>query len=208
MNIYLLRHGETDWNKDGRIQGHTDIPLNQKGRAQIGQAAEVLAGLPFGIDSIYSSPLKRAYESAEIVADRLSYDKKEIIVEPMLIERCFGEAEGLTAAEREAKFPNYQYADTGYYFPGIEPYKDLLKRAEAVFKKITDSCKEDENILIVSHGALLFGMIAALTDEKISFFGNAVKLDSASLHLIKYSEGQIELEEYNACKSTFIRISF
>lgn len=208
MNIYLLRHGETDWNKDGRIQGHTDIPLNQKGRAQIGQAAEVLAGLPFGIDSIYSSPLKRAYESAEIVADRLSYDKKEIIVEPMLIERCFGEAEGLTAAEREAKFPNYQYADTGYYFPGIEPYKELLKRAEAVLKKIVDSCKEDENILIVSHGALLFAMIAALTDEKISFFGDTVRLDSASLHLIEYTEDQIRLEEYNVSKAAFIEINF
>lgn len=208
MNIYLLRHGETDWNKDGRIQGHTDIPLNQKGRMQVAQAAKVLADLPFNMDSIYSSPLKRAYESAEIVADKLSYDTKKIIIEPMLIERCFGEAEGLTAAEREARFPNYQYADTGYHFPGIEPYKDLLKRANTVLKKIADSRKEDENILIVSHGALLFAMIAALTDERISFFGNAVRLDSASLHLIKYAEGQIVLEEYHADKSTFIPIHF
>lgn len=208
MNIYLLRHGETDWNKDGRIQGHTDIPLNQKGRIQVAQAAKVLADLPFKMDSIYSSPLKRAYESAEIAADRLSYDKKKIIVEPMLIERCFGEAEGMTAAERETKFPNYQYADTGYYFPGIERYKDLLERAEAVFKKIVDSCEEYDNILIVSHGALLFAMIAALTDEKIAFFGNAVKLDSASLHLIKYSEDQIRLEEYNVNKSIFVKINF
>lgn len=208
MNIYLLRHGETDWNKDGRIQGHTDIPLNQKGRIQVAQAAEVLAALPFDIDSIYSSPLKRAYESAEIAADRLSYDKKRIVVEPMLIERCFGEAEGLTTAEREARFPNYRYADTDYYFPGIELYKDLLKRAEAVYKRIVDSCKEDENILIVSHGALLFAIIAALTEEKISFFGDAVKLDSASLHLIKYTEGQIRLKEYNVDKSTFIDIPF
>ena len=208
MNIYLLRHGETDWNKDGRIQGHTDIPLNQKGRIQVGQAAEVLADLPFDMDSIYSSPLIRAYESAEIAADRLLYNKKKIIVEPMLIERCFGEAEGLTAAEREARFPNYQYADTGYYFPGIESYKDLLKRARTVFEKIVDSCKEDENILIVSHGALLFAMIATLTDEKISFFGNAVKLDSASLHLITYLNGGITLEEYNADESRFVQINF
>lgn len=208
MNIYLLRHGETDWNKDGRIQGHTDIPLNQKGRMQVGQAAEVLANLPLDIDFIYSSPLIRAYESAEIAADRLSYDKKKIIVEPMLIERCFGEAEGLSATEREVRFPSYQYADTGYYFPGIELYKDLLKRARTVFEKIVDSCKEDENILIVSHGALLFAIIAALTDEKISFFGNAVKLDSASLHLIKYTEGEIRLEEYNVSKAAFIEINF
>ncbi len=90
MNIFLLRHGETDFNRAGRLQGHMDIPLNQNGRTQVSHAAEILAGLNTGIDLIISSPLSRAYESAEIVAEKLAYKKENIVVEPMLIERSFG----------------------------------------------------------------------------------------------------------------------
>lgn len=96
MNIYLLRHGETDWNNQGLLQGHTDIPLNQNGRSQMEQVAKVMQDLDLGIELIVSSPLSRAYESAEIVARNLSYEKDKIIVEPMLIERYFGEGEGKT----------------------------------------------------------------------------------------------------------------
>lgn len=90
MNIYMLRHGETDWNHAGRLQGHTDIPLNQTGKEQISQAAETMISLGIEIDLIYASPLARAYESAEIAAERLGYGKKNIIIESLLIERSFG----------------------------------------------------------------------------------------------------------------------
>lgn len=72
MNLYLLRHGETDWNREGRLQGRTDIPLNQTGREQVRRAAEVLAARSPHIDLIFTSPLARARESAGIVAERLA----------------------------------------------------------------------------------------------------------------------------------------
>lgn len=208
MNIYLLRHGETDWNKEGRIQGHTDIPLNQKGRMQIAQTAKGLAGMCPDIGLIICSPLSRARESAEIAAENLSYPADRIVVEPMLIERCFGEAEGMTAKERARKYPNYQYSDTGYRFPGIEEYDDLMKRADSVFQKIVSTYKNKDNILVVSHGAILAAVITAVTDGKITYFSDTISLDSGSLFRVCYTDGMIELARYGIDETGFLDIHF
>ena len=208
MNIYLLRHGETDWNKEGRIQGHTDIPLNQKGRMQIAQAATGLARICPKVDLILCSPLSRARESAEIAAKNLHYPNGRIVVEPLLIERCFGEAEGLTAAEREEKYPKYHYSDTGYYFPGIEEYENLIKRADSAFQKIVSTYNDRENILAVSHGAILAAIITVVTDGKIPYFSDVLSLDSGSLFRVCYTEETVELAKYDSVDAIFKTIDF
>lgn len=208
MNIYLLRHGETDWNKEGRIQGHTDIPLNENGRMQITRTTAGLSGACPDMDVILCSPLSRAKESARIAAEQLNYPREKIIVEPMLIERGFGEAEGLTAAEREEKYPNYHYSDIGYFFPGMEPFEQLLGRAGDVFQKIADTYKDKENILAVSHGALLAAVITAVTDRRIAYFSDVISLDSSSLFRVCRTGGTVELAKYNVEKAAFINIIF
>lgn len=208
MNIYLMRHGETDWNKEGRIQGHTDIPLNQHGRIQIAQTAAGLADICPDIDLILCSPLWRARESAQIAAERLHYPKDKIIEEPLLIERSFGEAEGLTAAEREKKYPNYQYSDIGYQFPGMESLEDLMERAHSVIKMIIDTYKDKNNILVASHGAILYAIISAVTNGKIEYAGNVISLDSASLYRICCTDGAIKLARYSIDESNFSDICF
>lgn len=206
MNIYLLRHGETDWNKEGRIQGHTDILLNGNGRKQIARTAAGLAGICANMDVILCSPLSRAKESAEIAAGQLNYPKDKIIVVPPLIERSFGEAEGLTAAEREKKYPNYHYSDIGYVLPGMESYEDLLERAQSVFRIITNTYKDKEDILAVSHGAILAAVITAVTDGKIAYFSDEIFLDSGSLFRVRYIEPKIELARYSVKESVFTDI--
>lgn len=186
MNIYLLRHGETDWNKEGRLQGHTDIPLNGNGRTQIRNAAKILADRYSPMDLILSSPLVRAYESAQIVADRLSYEKKNIIVEPLLIERGFGLGEGLTADERKDKYPD------GIY-PEMESYEDLIERARSVFDKIVKTYEGRENILAVAHGAILTAVLTAVTNGEIAYGGKIVMFDQGSIHLVKYVNGTVEI---------------
>ena len=171
MNIILLRHGETDWNRAGRLQGHMDIPLNQNGRLQISHAADTLANLYPDIDLVIASPLSRARESAEIVSDRLAYERTDIIVEPLLIERCFGEGEGLTIAERSEKYPDDIY-------PGMESLNDLLERARSVFEQIIVSFADKENILVAAHGAILYAMVTAITDGQIAYGGEKVKFES------------------------------
>jgi broad specificity phosphatase PhoE len=94
--LLLVRHGETDWNAEGRLQGHTDTPLNELGRRQARTLADEVAG--DGIEAVYSSDLARARETAEIVAERLGL---AVVLDPDLRERDWGTWEGLTGAERE-----------------------------------------------------------------------------------------------------------
>lgn len=132
MKIYLLRHGETDWSKEGRLQGHTDIPMNEKGIEQINLIADFLNRADEKIDVIISSPLTRARKSAEIIADKIGIKMEDIISEQGLIERHFGAGEGLTLGERNIKFQGKPY-------PNIESVEDLCKRANTViFKYVKD----------------------------------------------------------------------
>ena len=188
MNIFLLRQGETDWNQVGRLQGHTDIPLNQNGRLQISHAAQILADLYPDIDLVITSPLTRARESAEIVSDRLAYEKTDIVVEPLLIERGFGEGEGFTIAERKEKYPDDIY-------PGMESLNALLERARSAFEQIIVSFADKENILVAAHGAILYAMVTAITDGQIAYGGEKVKFEPGSLNLIRYINGTIEVLE-------------
>jgi broad specificity phosphatase PhoE len=94
--LLLARHGETDGNAEGRLQGHTDTPLNDFGRRQANALAEQLAGQ--GIDAVYASDLSRARETAEIVADRIGLPVTLLVD---LREKDWGTWEGLTSAERE-----------------------------------------------------------------------------------------------------------
>ena len=93
--LLLVRHGETDWNAEGRLQGHTDRPLNDFGRRQAKELADRLAGE--GADAIYTSDLARAKETAEIVGERLGLT---VVVDPDLREKDWGTWEGLTGDER------------------------------------------------------------------------------------------------------------
>lgn len=201
INIYLLRHGETDWNQTGCLQGHTDIPLNQSGKIQMSHAAEVLANICPDMDLVISSPLSRAYESAEIVADRLAYEKEEIVVEPLLIERCFGVGEGLTIDERAEKYPDNNY-------PDMEPYEELIERARSAFEKIVISFGSQQNILLVAHGAILYAMVTAITNGQISYGGPMLRFDQGSIQRIRYTDGRVEVARYSENDSAFIRVEY
>ncbi len=95
--LLLVRHGETDWNAEGRLQGHTDTPLNDYGRRQARSLADELAG--DAIEAVYSSDLARARETAEIVGARLGLP---VDIDPDLREKDWGSWEGLTGSERDA----------------------------------------------------------------------------------------------------------
>jgi broad specificity phosphatase PhoE len=108
-DFYFLRHGQTDWNAEGRFQGHSDIPLNALGLSQAHEAARVLVQSP--VDIIVASPLVRALRTAEIVAERLG---KPIVLEDGLKERTFGRFEGLIVNEVKREL-------------GLQPHERLLR---------------------------------------------------------------------------------
>jgi broad specificity phosphatase PhoE len=145
--LLLARHGETDWNRDGRWQGHSDTPLNELGRRQ---ARELAAQLD-GVDALYSSDLARACETAEIVAERLGL---EVRTDPRLRERSFGAWEGLTSAEIERRFAEEHgrwQAGEGFGADDAEPFDAFAERIHAFLEDVLHQ-HPGENILIVAHG--------------------------------------------------------
>jgi len=100
--MYLARHGETEWNAIGRLQGHTDIPLNARGRAQARDLAHAVKHV--GIASVITSDLSRAAQTGAIVAEVLRLPAPRIV--PELRERAFGVFEGLTRDECMARYPD------------------------------------------------------------------------------------------------------
>lgn len=153
-SFYFVRHGETDWNKESRIQGHTDIPLNETGRMQAEHAVGVLARLPIHV--IVSSSLGRAYETASIINAGL---QKPLVVDHGLMERNFGKYEGLLVDEfdtlrtkmAEDGLPS---EENGYPCPPLgEPYADFRVRIMAAFARNLEQ-HEGQNVLFVAHGGV------------------------------------------------------
>lgn len=197
MDIYLIRHGETDWNKTGRLQGHADIPLNAHGRVQVNDTVRILRNMGVRMDAMFSSPLKRAQESAVIAAALLNFPRDRIAVENLLIERDFGEGEGLTIKEGEIRYP-------GCNFPGLELHSDLVARAGRAFHKIVDSSKGAQRILLVAHGAILFALLEAVSEEPISYNGQAACIAQGSIYGIRYVDEKVRFARYEEKVNAFV----
>ncbi|NQW89282.1 histidine phosphatase family protein [Curtobacterium sp. VKM Ac-2861] len=145
--LYLVRHGETDWNAQRRIQGSTDIPLNDTGRRQATEAAELLTRRQF--DAVVASPLSRAAETGTIIADRLGLAAP--VTYAGLAERSYGEAEGLTDTEVTAMYPHDD-------IPGRESRSALLARITETLGEI--AVRFDGGVVVVAtHGAVIRSVV-------------------------------------------------
>jgi probable phosphoglycerate mutase len=147
--LLLVRHGETEWNRLGRFQGHTDIELNEEGRAQARALALRLEGKP--IAAIASSDLQRAHETARILAESLSLSVAK--VDPDLRERSYGLFEGLTRDECMLKYPEAWRAAEA---PGAEPRHLVTERlVRSVKRLLEEHGREGAYVMIVSHGGAI-----------------------------------------------------
>jgi broad specificity phosphatase PhoE len=146
--LLLARHGETDWNRARRWQGHADRPLTDRGRAQAAALGDRLADM--ALDAVYSSDLRRARETAEAVALPHGLDVIEL---PELREVDVGSWEGLTRDQAEAKFPDgfRRWLAGGTGWEDGETYAEMSRRVLAVVERIATD-HEGGRILIVSHG--------------------------------------------------------
>jgi probable phosphoglycerate mutase len=146
--ILLARHGETDWNRENRFQGHADPPLNETGRAQAAELAAALADEPLA--AVYSSPLRRAFETAQIAAAPHGLEPVSV---DALREVDVGSWQGLTRAEIEERFPE-QFARWLDYEQGWEDgesYDEMGRRVLAALLELA-AAHQGERILAVSHG--------------------------------------------------------
>lgn len=179
-NIYVVRHGETDWNKEGRFQGQTDIKLNDTGREQALKLRPILQQLQ--IESVYSSPLSRAIETIEIATQD---QKFSIQKDDRLRETFLGEAEGLVTDEILLKFGpdaltkwrSYDERLLDFHFPNGESKRQLMYRARQVFLDIVQNSNRN-SVAVVSHGMLMRALTFVFGDgipwEKQAFTNGTI----------------------------------
>ena len=153
MALWLIRHGETAWNAEHRIQGHLDIPLSVTGMRQAARLSERLANEP--IRAVYSSELARAWLTAVPLAERLGL---EVIPEPRLRERCFGIFEGLTLDEIASRHPeafrNWRERDPDWAMEGGETGQQLIDRVLDALHDVAGRHR-GETVALVTHGGVL-----------------------------------------------------
>jgi len=163
--IIAIRHGETAWNVDTRIQGHLDIPLNDTGLWQARQVARALAGEP--LSAIYASDLQRAHTTARAIAEVTG---APLVPEPALRERSFGELEGRTFAEIEAELPEqarrWRQRDPHFAPEGGETLVQLRERIAATTHRLAAQ-HTGGLVVLVAHGGVLDVLYRLATGQEL-----------------------------------------
>jgi broad specificity phosphatase PhoE len=168
--IYYIRHGETDWNVEGRLQGQQDVPLNARGRAQAAHCGEILRNLfdqqdvdAAALDYV-SSPLGRARQTMELMRPALNLAAQGYRIEPRLTEICFGQWEGFTIAQLRSRDPEQivlrEHDKWHFVAPGGESYEAVAGRMRAWYESLTT------DTVVTAHGGTARGLIAHLRIAK------------------------------------------
>ena len=195
MKIYFVRHGETLWNKEKKIQGQSDIPLNEYGRELAYVTAEAIKEIPF--DVVYSSPLLRAKETADILVKNR---KLKVLTDPRLVEMSFGEGEGESLPEihthPEMKLYNFIHNPENYIPPtGGETFEELYDRCKSFIEDIVLPAENKyDSMLIVGHGALIRGFIHNISNRPSKDFW-IVTHKNCSVTIAECLNGKLSLLE-------------
>lgn len=188
--LTLVRHGETDWNRERRIQGSTDIPLNDTGREQARAVAASLRESAGREVVVASSDLSRAAETARIIADSLGAAAPRTY--PELRERNYGDAEGVGVEEFHARWGEWAVADV----PNAEPWPAVRERAlrglnRAVRDARVGTAPGSVPLIVVAHGALIREVIRHATAGEFPLQG--VRLDNGSAHTFLVERERLRL---------------
>jgi len=194
VEIYLLRHGQTAWNKDRIFRGRADVPLDDHGLAQAECAVQALGNTP--LVEIHSSPLSRAVQTAQPTANAKNLPVKEA---PELLDIDYGQWTGKSQVEIEKLFPelNRQWLQCPeqVHFPNGEDLSAVRERAFAYLLTLVRTAG-DGAILLVSHRVVLKVLICAALELGLSKFWQ-VKLDTASLSVLSFEKNRFTLSRLN-----------
>ncbi len=187
--LVLLRHGETAWNRERRLMGAADVPLNEAGRQQCARVGEVLAG--FGIDRIRTSPLSRAAETANIVAQAVA---APIEHDEGLVEVRFGDWQGKTYEEItvDPRFKQYVEDPVEQPTPGGETVVDVQRRGLLSLA----AARPGERVLFVSHGDLIRSVLCSFLAMPLAEF-RRLRIDNCGLSAVAMTMGRGEVKFVN-----------
>lgn len=179
----LFRHGQTDWNIDFRLQGTTDIPLNDHGQQQVKRALPHLRSMSW--DILLTSPLTRAQQTAAILRGALNF--ASFGESQLLLERSFGIGEGLTYAEWQETYASLDE------IPGAESSTSVSERSRALLSWVATEFA-GKRVLAVSHGALIRYVLSEVSGGSVPPPGE--RLQNASLHVLTRADTSWNLERW------------
>lgn len=190
--VCFVRHGETDWNVQGKVQGRTDIPLNEAGVQQAKLAAGHLKDGAW--DVVVSSPLKRAKRTAEIIGEAI--DAHGIAEMNEFVERDNGETAGMKIAEVQTLFPDRNI------IPGRESDKDLQERGLKGLQLLLQQYP-GKRVLVVAHGGIINAILAAVSKGEIGT--GKTRLDNTGLSRLAYQGNEWIIQEVNVIDHLVVR---
>lgn len=183
MRIYLVRHGETEWNRARIFQGRSNLPLNQEGRKQVKALALALKNKP--LNAIYTSPLIRALETARLI--KVFHPSIPIFEEKGLIEMDLGEFDGMKAQDWAEQYPDFRKAwnenPASVKMPGGESLKEVQVRAKDTLERITRIYPPDTTILISSHNFVNLTILCDLLEIPLHRF-RELRQENAAFNVI------------------------
>jgi len=198
LEIYFVRHGETEWNLKGMLQGKKNSPLTEKGKNQAKKLRDALKDVKF--DGIYSSPMGRASLTAEIIrGDR----EQALFTIPSLREMSFGDMEGLTKKEFEKTHPvqyNNLWKDANAYDPKAfngETFQEVDERVMEGLGHLVNSHPEGGKIMVVSHGMTLKNIFSHVWGHGLDKYWEDPVPENTSLTIVSYKDGNYKMEDFS-----------
>lgn len=195
MLLYLVRHGETESNRAGLALGRADVPLNERGLWQAGRLAEALASERFA--AIYTSPLMRARQTADAIAERHGLSP---VIEPGLIEMDIGEVEQLPFAEVRSRYPGLLEAWAGaagpnQAMPGGERLIDVQERAWRTVRSLSTRHAE-ETVCAVTHNFVILTVLATALGTDLAHF-RRIRHGLAAVSVIEMTGDRVRVRRMN-----------
>ena len=196
MKFYLVRHGETEWNKLGRFQGHVDVRLNERGMAQAQETAQAAAG--WSHTTVYASPLTRTMQVAEEIC---RVTPLPLVTNPGLKELDLGDLEGVTGAEMRERWPevyaNWRSNPESVMMPNGESLAQVQERAWQAISDIEEGHGENESVVVVSHNFAIRTIVCALLGIPLANF-HRMSLSLGSLSTFETDDRGRRLTGYNS----------
>ncbi len=195
--VFLIRHGETEWNREDIFRGRADVPLNSVGRCQAESIAAVLKSLELVNPVFFCSPLKRSRETAEIAASYLA--TAEVVNDPAFIDICFGQWEGKSLQEVEEEYPllfkTWVEEPGKVVFPAGESLDTVAERSEkGLYRAVKNNL--DRELVIVSHRAVNKALLCRLLSLTQQSFWK-IRQDTACLNELDYDYGNFTIVRLN-----------
>jgi broad specificity phosphatase PhoE len=194
MKLILVRHGETKWNHENRIVGHTQIALNSNGREQVARLSRALKDEK--VSAIFSSPLRRARETAAAVANA---HRLEVVTDDALKEVDAGELEGLTFGEVMERygdfFQEWIKGNPSLRMPGGESMTELRQRTWPAVERVVGEY-HDGMVILVSHSLAILSIISGALGMSTTDF-RRLRLNVASISILNFRDGDVSLELFN-----------